>query len=926
MLNQACGSSRLWFSNSLLISWHRGMTTAVGRTPVSGSVSAAGTRRSQWSLAAAKRMSPHARGRSESAAVTSRAAGDATGTRFGLFTIGPGPEWLIGVSLAIWLMRFWMPTEGAYSGEALWHTAIAMIWLGVVSLWVPIWWRPRLVDALVLLLAGGHLATLPFVIATSGQRLPAESLGWEWVGTASWWWLWRSLDRQWPVRSPLLAAVIAVGGTLAVLALWQHYVDLPSQAAEYAPLIQRAITAEQQSGPQSAAAIEAATALAQVGIPSSGAARELFLNRLQSREPFGLFALANSLAAPLLVTAVVLLAWLGRTLLGQKPRGSSATEAAAPAAVSAVHWRPWHFAAGLTLVVLWALLLTKSRTAFVGFAFGAGCVLLQLTSQRVGRRWFWSGLAFAGLLLPLGVAGLVQTGSLDREVLTESTKSLRYRWEYWQATAALIRQSPVWGTGLGNFREAYLREKLPGASEEIADPHQFFLDAWANGGVFAAIAVVGLLIMGAFGTWRAATRHADTSVRTGGPTNSRQAEWYALSPGQLAIIMAGSLFAMFLIQWLAFDLLDDRLWALIPVAASLGALAAWLVSLFGDSGHQSIPAQQSVDSSDIELAAGLAWCGLTIHWSGAGGMQMPALHQLWLLTGPLLLMSSRTMPAEQPSSGSSPEPTRDTPPRPDIAAAPTPSKANHFSRLAGFGVCAVMAITCWNWGVRPVQLAMARMEAGDQSFGRGPGGFRQAEEDYLAATAADPRNPDPWFRLVELRSRMFAADPQTKSQSELFSALLMAWQTSGRSARAAQETAAAWMMLARKERAAGQAQASLAAATNAAAWSTLALRGYPTQVTWWKELAVWLHESPDVAGQSAAATDRSGNRLADPLPIPSAREAAATAVELDRLNRERGHSDRYLPDADRILLEQWAADIPPPATRKTQLPAPHPAP
>jgi hypothetical protein len=82
---------------------------------------------------------------------------------------------------------------------------------------------------------------------------------------------------------------------------------------------------------------------------------------------------------------------------------------------------------------------------------------------------------------------------LDLQVLTETGKSLGYRFQYWQATAELIADRPVTGCGPGNFQYAYTRYKLPEASEEIGDPHNFLLEVWATAGTPALLALVAAL-------------------------------------------------------------------------------------------------------------------------------------------------------------------------------------------------------------------------------------------------------------------------------------------------------------------------------------------------------------------------------------------------------------------------------------------------
>ncbi len=52
----------------------------------------------------------------------------------------------------------------------------------------------------------------------------------------------------------------------------------------------------------------------------------------------------------------------------------------------------------------------------------------------------------------------------------------------------MIADHPWLGCGPGNFQDFYTQYKLPEASEEIADPHNFLLEIWATAGTPAATA------------------------------------------------------------------------------------------------------------------------------------------------------------------------------------------------------------------------------------------------------------------------------------------------------------------------------------------------------------------------------------------------------------------------------------------------------
>jgi hypothetical protein len=148
--------------------------------------------------------------------------------------------------------------------------------------------------------------------------------------------------------------------------------------------------------------------------------------------------------------------------------------------------------------MLVCLILTKSRSGFLGLVAG----LMLLGWRRRGMlslrsRWVAASVVVGGLAALLFAAASI--GHLDRQVLTESSKSLRYRLEYWAGAWRIITESTsnfLGGVGPGNFAGPYLLHKLPEASEEISDPHNLVLETWAAAGVFAALALVAALGLG----------------------------------------------------------------------------------------------------------------------------------------------------------------------------------------------------------------------------------------------------------------------------------------------------------------------------------------------------------------------------------------------------------------------------------------------
>lgn len=306
---------------------------------------------------------------------------------------------------------------------------------------------------------------------------PAISLAWEWAGFGTAYLLLRNLPRARAESSALAAALIATAFAVSVYGCYQASVEIPLIQREY----QRNPALFLKRHPE-------------LGIIPGTPQQLVFEKRLLgSNEITSTFALANSLAGFLVGPLVILsAAWLG----GLRRREGQATP-----------WGALLTALPVLLVLLIVLILTKSRSAYIGLGVGLAVVVWQVVWDIPRRRLAWaagiSGLVIAGLI----AAGLA-TGRLDREVLTQSTLSLRYRWEYWQATWKIITggaREPLEtataaitrpGVGPGNFRAAYLFYKLPQASEEILDPHDMFLEVWAIAGFWAFLSLVAALGVG----------------------------------------------------------------------------------------------------------------------------------------------------------------------------------------------------------------------------------------------------------------------------------------------------------------------------------------------------------------------------------------------------------------------------------------------
>jgi O-antigen ligase len=123
-----------------------------------------------------------------------------------------------------------------------------------------------------------------------------------------------------------------------------------------------------------------------------------------------------------------------------------------------------------------------------------------------------------------------------------------FRLELWRSTVTLIRESPWFGVGPGNFAQAYrTRYVLPSAWQQfnLEHPHNIYLDHWSRLGLLGVVA--GVAVQATF--W--------------GTVRQKQREWRASGQNSrsvgcdscaLLLALAGSMAAL-----LAHGLVDNTL-------------------------------------------------------------------------------------------------------------------------------------------------------------------------------------------------------------------------------------------------------------------------------------------------------------------------------------------------------------------------------
>ncbi|MFG0265101.1 MAG: O-antigen ligase family protein [Rhodopirellula sp. JB055] len=430
-------------------------------------------------------------------------------------------------SLMLW--AFYHPSDSTdvEQGGALGWCLSALL-ITATALWLRVGWsvlfpqrergsedraernRQWLVDAIVCLLAGwigistlaqlnGASDSLDGVWAIGGNWRAASNEAWVWIAGAVWFVVLRRCLRGGAQRFALLGLIVVGGVMLATHALHQVHVSLPQTLREY------------NADPD--------RVLAEVGInaPAGSNARMIFENRLRDGGPTATFALANTLAGLLAMSLVVVIAVLLPVLGEAFPKwGSRLRVGWDHAGEQSEHLRAETTQAGQTpgqsVFVLVGLLLiaavlglalmeTQSRAGVLSVLIVSSCMVMDFAwATSRGRRWMTAcsfAIAAVFVALPLAARGWFGTGWI-----ASLPESVRYRFQYWEATWRMVEFSPWTGAGPGNYQQAYHRFRSPESHEIIADPHHFVCETLGAGGFPAGILLVALMLAGAWLFWR----------------------------------------------------------------------------------------------------------------------------------------------------------------------------------------------------------------------------------------------------------------------------------------------------------------------------------------------------------------------------------------------------------------------------------------
>ena len=357
----------------------------------------------------------------------------------------PSRDWSI-ILLTVWLTSrlFWSCDPSGFAFDYLWGL------IGVVGAVCWFYFKKgtfgRLVSADLLVATFFCLYVLSGALGViHGDQRAALNCIWSSAFYALIYLLVRQIVVTPERKRILLSSLICGAVVLSTWAVYQRYVEYPSDKAKYLA--------------------NPAVHLQQLGIDPSedSPARRSFEDRFFAFEPTASFSLTNSLAAFLTPCFVLLAAaWV----------------------------KNWNRRAGWGLIaamgaVAFAVALTHARAAMLGIAFALFCGVFYGFARVPGyakAKWLIT-ISFVILTTFAGTVVLIWKPSiLDSAMLT-----LEYRFEYWDSALQMIWHNPWLGVGVGNFQNYYTQFMPATAGEAVADPHNFLLEIAAVSGIPASL-------------------------------------------------------------------------------------------------------------------------------------------------------------------------------------------------------------------------------------------------------------------------------------------------------------------------------------------------------------------------------------------------------------------------------------------------------
>lgn len=243
---------------------------------------------------------------------------------------------------------------------------------------------------------------------------------------------------------------------------------------------------------------------ARQGVELDSSKVELFEQRMRAREATGFFPHSNVAGSYLVLCFFAGLGFIAWTWRSLKERGNILSGFLCTIG---------------TMLMLVGIVLTKSLGALLSAMAG---LALWIVARRY-TSWIDAHRARTWMIAWLCVAA--GTGAVIGYGLYRGSLpgwSLTFRWQYWQASSKLIADHWTTGVGRENFGRHYLGYKSIESPEEVANPHNFFVQAAADWGL---IGLVGILVMALHASYRLVTLPPARSPPVEGSSSSKTLVW-----------------------------------------------------------------------------------------------------------------------------------------------------------------------------------------------------------------------------------------------------------------------------------------------------------------------------------------------------------------------------------------------------------------
>lgn len=331
------------------------------------------------------------------------------------------------------------------------------------------------VAPLALLAAWGTLS-----LFWAGDRFSALCAGFHLIGATALLWAGIQLVRSW-LRLRMVAAIL-FGLLLAYFmhSLFFKLVDVPNTKSYFED--------------------HRTEILKQQGIADDPFAIKQFENKVTAGELMGFYTSANSMAAVVVLMMVIALGLGVQRMLDDPKDAMGAGIVLIAAALGG-----W--------MIFWAQSKTAAATPVIAVVAVAAAWRWRTALARRSRQLYWLGVA-AAALAALAVIG----HGLYHKSLPGA--SLTFRWNYWVGAMRIVAAHPLAGVGLDNFGLHYLGARLPAASEEVKDPHNFLVKYLVELGIIGgALCLAWVLRMAWEGTRPVVP--GDAPAKTGAPNAYR---------------------------------------------------------------------------------------------------------------------------------------------------------------------------------------------------------------------------------------------------------------------------------------------------------------------------------------------------------------------------------------------------------------------